>query len=198
MVDKIGKWIIIGEAGQSKDGHTLYKAQCSKCGYVRITKLWNIERSASNESCTHPTGISWPSTRLSSIYRKMIQRCHNTKNKDYRFYGARGVFVCDEWRNNKRSFISWAVNNGYDDTMSIDRIDPSKGYCPENCRWIPMSDNAKYKSTTRILVIDGTTDSLSGWANRLNIPKTTLIAAVKNKTDEEAIEYIKNHSGIVQ
>ena len=95
------------------------------------------------------------------------------------------------------NFYNWSIENGYADNLSIDRIDSDKDYCPENCRWLDPSTNFKYKSTTRVLVIDGVKDSLTGHAKRYNIAKTTLFTNVRNKTDDEAIEYIKLHSGIV-
>lgn len=193
-MERIGKWIILGEAGRSADGHMLYRAECSKCGHVRTAKMSNIKRSAFYAECNHTTGIHWPSTRLSGIYQKMVRRCNNPNAKDYKFYGAKGVFVCFEWMNDRNKFIEWAMSHGYDDTMSIDRIDSNDGYCPDNCRWIPMADNSKYKSTTRTLTIHGVTDSLSGWAKRLCIPKNTLVANVRGKTDEEAVEFLKSQA----
>lgn len=195
---RVGKWIILGESGRSEDGHLLYKAKCSVCGCVRISKMWNIERDKFSAVCKHFTGIRWPSPRLYQIYKKMLDRCCNQKAKDYRFYGAKGIMVCDEWKGDKQAFISWAVSNGYNDTKSIDRINPKKEYSPKNCRWISIAENSKYKSTTRCLTIDGITDSLSGWAKRLNIPKTTIVGGVRGKTDAEAIKYIQKHSGVVQ
>ena len=67
---------------------------------------------------------------------------------DYKFYGAKGIRICKEWLYHPDEFISWSLQNGYKDGLSIDRIDSSKDYCPENCRWIPTRLNSKHKSTT--------------------------------------------------
>ena len=142
--------------------------------------------------------VGWPTRRLGAIYKNMVHRCHDYKSKDYRFYGGRGVCVCTEWLKDKQKFIDWAMSHGYAEDLTIDRIDPRGDYEPTNCRWIPGKENAKLKRTTRLLTIDGRTDSLSGWAKAFGIPKTTVVGGVKNKTDEEAIEYIKNHSDIAQ
>ena len=128
----------------------------------------------------------------------MKWRCYNEKAKDYRYYGQRGIRVCDMWLKKPETFFEWALSNGYNEHMTIDRIDCNGCYCPENCRWVDGKTNAKLKRTTRLLTVGGITDSISGIAKIHSIPKTTLVQAVRNKSDESAIDYIKKHSRIVQ
>ena len=73
----------------------------------------------------------------------MIKRCNNKNLKIYKYYGGRGIKVCDEWSgdNGYESFRNWAINNGYNDTLSIDRINNDGNYEPNNCQWISMSEN---------------------------------------------------------
>ena len=195
---QIGKWKILKVCEhRDKDGHLLFDAECSQCGFIKKgARIFNLQRSAYKE-CNHAIVRGWLSPRLAHTYRSMIARCYDNKRRDYRFYGAKGVCVCKEWVEDIQNFISWAKESGYKDNLTIDRIDHKKDYCPENCRWLDPSTNFKYKSTTRVLVIDGVKDSLTGHAKRYNIAKTTLFTNVRNKTDDEAIEYIKLHSGIV-
>ena len=70
-------------------------------------------------------------------------------------YGGKGIRVCQEWLDNPELFEEWSLENGYEDNLTIDRIDSTKDYCPDNCRWVTLEDNAKYKSTTRVLDVDG-------------------------------------------
>jgi hypothetical protein len=96
-----------------------------------------------NANRNHPRykhGLS--GTELYRSWQNMIARCHDPTHVAYRRYGAAGIFVCDGWRESVKSFSEWALANGYREGLSIDRIDNSKGYCPSNCRWVTMKDQA--------------------------------------------------------
>lgn len=80
-------------------------------------------------------------TRIYTIWNDMIQRCTNPKEATYEQYGRRGITVCQLWRDVNK-FKEWALNSGYDDSLTIDRIDPKLSYFPGNCRWIPLSENS--------------------------------------------------------
>jgi hypothetical protein len=87
-------------------------------------------------------------TRLYAVWKQMKKRCNNPNSDVYRWYGAKGVVVCDEWKESFISFKEWAYENGYDDTASrgectIDRINPFGNYEPDNCRIVPMSVQLK-------------------------------------------------------
>ena len=95
--------------------------------------------------------------RLYRIWRGMKERCYREKSVAYRMYGAKGIKVCDEWRKDFAKFFEWAVENGYKEVegeykehMCIDRIDSTKDYCPENCRWITLSENSRRVSKINI------------------------------------------------
>lgn len=70
----------------------------------------------------------------------MIQRCYNPKCKDYPTFGGRGVTICDDWLYRFSSFFKWAIDNGYNDKMTIARLDCSGEYCPENCKWVDIKE----------------------------------------------------------
>lgn len=123
------------------------------------------------------------SSRLNDIFRNMKRRCYGTYSDHYKSYGARGITLCDEWNNREKigyatkgwlAFKEWALNNGYDDNLTIDRIDVNKGYSPENCRWISLSK--QYFNTTRShkITYKGKTQTLTEWADELGISRCAL------------------------
>ena len=80
--------------------------------------------------------------RLRRIYNHMIQRCYNKNTKVYKHYGGRGIYICDEWLNDREAFIEWALSHGYRNDLSIDRIDNDGIYEPGNCRWADAKTQA--------------------------------------------------------
>lgn len=87
-------------------------------------------------------------TRIYNRWAGMLQRCRDKRN---RAYGGRGISVCKEWEKFE-TFYKWSMENGYDDTLSLDRIDVNGNYCPENCRWVPIED--QYNNTRKSRYID--------------------------------------------
>lgn len=81
--------------------------------------------------------------RLHKILIGMKQRCNNKNDKDYYRYGGRGIKVCEEWNSSTESFVEWALNNGYSDNLSIDRIDVNGDYTPSNCKWATSTEQVR-------------------------------------------------------
>ena len=170
---EIGIWRDVKKTSEkSKDGHFLYSATCKFCSKHFKMKLSDIKRA---KICTHKTnGIK--NKRISQIFNQMFYRCYNERNKDFNSYGKRGIKIFSEWIKNPKSFEDWALNNGYSEDLTIDRIDVNGDYCPENCRWITFGENAKYKRSTKIIEVDGIKKTGRDWskelgfsANRINI-----------------------------
>ena len=85
---------------------------------------------------------------LYSKYSAMKARCLRKTSPKYPHYGGRGIKICDEWKESFDSFAEWSYANGYTDEMTIERVDVNGNYCQENCKWIPMSEQAYNKTTT--------------------------------------------------
>lgn len=82
-------------------------------------------------------------SRLYSIWQSMKKRCSNENHKFYKYYGGKGISVCSEWKKDFTAFRDWALQNGYADNLSIDRINSEKDYSPDNCQWITISENTR-------------------------------------------------------
>lgn len=112
--------------------------------------------------------------RLYHIWRGMKQRCHSETCKNYEQWGARGIAVCAEWREDYAAFRSWALSNGYSDDLSIDRIDVNGNYCPENCRWATATEQARNKRNNTYVEYLGVNKTIAEWADAQGIPYGSL------------------------
>lgn len=99
-------------------------------------------------------------SKLACIWYHMRSRCNNPNDTNYHRYGARGIMVCKEWEEDFLVFKAWADSTGYQDGLTIDRIDPNGNYCPENCRWLTLSAQQNNKRTTLIVFHNGKYKSL--------------------------------------
>ena len=111
----------------------LVRGKSKSCGCVSIEKNKNRFK-------TH--GFCSKNKRIHQIYKDMIYRCYCKQCRAYRWYGAKGIKVCDLWLNDENAFFDFCKNYGYNESMTIDRIDSDKDYCPENCRFVDSGFNA--------------------------------------------------------
>ncbi len=100
--------------------------------------------------------------RTYHIWNNMMGRCFNKNRRDYKWYGKKGVTVCDEWQNYD-GFKEWAIKSSYSDDLTLDRIDFNGNYEPNNCRWIPMAEQHANTSQTRLVTINGRTQPMKRW-----------------------------------
>ena len=84
------------------------------------------------------------------LWKRIISRCYNIKSHNSKWYGRRGIGMCDEWRRKPESFALWANTHGYRPGITIDRIDPGMDYSPENCRFVTLSENCRWTSQTKL------------------------------------------------
>ncbi len=129
-------------------------------------------------------------TRLYHIWKLIKQRCNNKNNPAYKNYGGRGIAVCDEWRNDFQAFYDWSMANGYDDNLTIDRIDNNKGYSPDNCRWATVKQQAQNRRTTKKYTINNETHCLKDWCELLGLNYRTVHKRIYNHnwSIEKALE----------
>lgn len=165
---RFGRLTVI-ERAETKNAKTRWKCLCD-CGKYTYT-ITNRLVQGKTLSCgcrayeKHSYKKEYP--RLYMIWANMRKRCTNPHEKSYERYGGRGISVCSEW-DSFPNFLKWAKNNGYNDLLSIDRIDNSKGYSPDNCRWATLEEQANNKRNNIIIEHDGEKRTLSEWCRLYN------------------------------
>lgn len=133
-------------------------------------------------TCNKTHGLS--GTRIYNEWNSMKGRCNNPKNKRYDTYGGRGIKVCKEWNNSFEVFQKWAMENGYTDELTIERIDVNGNYCPENCCWIPFNEQAKNRRTSlRVIDKDGKEKLAMDIAERNGIAMRNVCARIHDGWD---------------
>lgn len=148
--DVFNRWTVIGPwiPGDSRGGAKIVcRCECGRLLGVRPGAL----KSGGSKSCgclrsemiskLFSMSLSDDEKRLRAIRRSMLQRCHNETHKDYRWYGERGIRVCEDWVISPEAFTSWCLKNGYRVGLDLDRIDNTLGYSPENCRFVTHKVN---------------------------------------------------------
>lgn len=112
--------------------------------------------------------------RLYRIWHNMKSRCYNKNFSRYKYYGAKNIKICDEWKNDFSKFKQWALLNGYNDNLTIDRIDINKGYEPNNCRWVDMVIQNNNTSKNHYVLYDGKLQTVANIAKKNNIHRCVL------------------------
>lgn len=166
------------------DGHKLYHVRCKYCEYESDMRLYNIKQPT---MCKHKNRSGniinfkpfWRHKKLREVFRGMKDRCFNPNNKDFCWYGGKGICICQEWLNNPKLFEEWALNNGYTSNLTIDRIDADKDYCPDNCRWIPLPENARRAGLVSWITVEEITLTGRQWSEKLHLGVNTINTAIR-------------------
>lgn len=121
-------------------------------------------------------------TRIYKEWKGIKERCLNKNNHAYKNYGGRGITICDEWlgENGFEYFCDWAMQNGYQDNLTIERKDVNGNYCPENCCWIPIGDQALNTRANVYLEYNGESKPIAQWAKEYGINYQVFHNRVRN------------------
>lgn len=175
------RWKCVCDCGKEKS----ILASCLKTGNTTSCGCYSSEQK-SKRSKTHGVGNE---SRLYRIWSSMKSRCYSEADRNYKRYGARGITICPEWRSDFAAFQSWAIENGYSDDLSIDRINNDGPYSPENCRWTTKKTQNNNRRTNIYISYNGETHTLAEWAEITGINAATLAARKRNGwSDAECLE----------
>lgn len=197
---KYGRLYVIGFHHNNKKGLSYWKCKCD-CGnekIIRGTHLQNgiskscgcLHKEIASMACQHNFQTHGESkTRLYKIWAHIKARCYNKNNKAYLRYGGRGISMCDEWKNSFINFKEWAENNGYLETLSIDRIDNNGNYEPLNCRWATDKQQSNNRRSNILYEYKGKKQNLKAWCEELGKKYKLVWERIKryNKPFEVAI-----------
>lgn len=166
-------WICKCECGNEiiVDGNSLKLNRTKSCGcYKKEHILKIIKEKNIKHNMTH--------TKLYRRWLGIKARCYIKNTENYKYYGGRGIIMCNEWKNDFRVFYNWAINNGYNENLTIDRIDVNGNYEPNNCRWVNRKIQMNNTTSNYNIEYNEQNKTLSEWSNFLNIPINTLHARI--------------------
>lgn len=192
--EKFGRLTVIEFAGYGTSNKTQWKCLC-ECGNEIIVKTNSLRTGhtrsygcleiETKRECSKTHGLRYDP--LYSTWLNIRDRCNNPNNSHYKWYGEKGIKMCDKW-NDFREFYDWANNNGYVKGLSIERIDNSLGYCPENCKWIEFKDQAKNKTSNYQIEFEGELRTIADIARITGIKVQTLYS----RMNRSGSIYLKN------
>lgn len=161
---RFGAVVVLHREANSSRNETMWRCRCD-CGNEFTTRARSLrsgetlscgclgkkhhEEAAKKANTKHGAAPHRGYTKLYNIWLRMKGRCNRPTATSYQYYGGRGICVCDEWQNDFAAFRDWAMSHGYQEGLSIDRIDPDGNYCPENCRWITMAEQQRNKRNSK-------------------------------------------------
>lgn len=194
---KFGRLTLIERVENNKFNQVQWKCRCD-CGKEVIVKSYSLT-TGQTKSCgclkkeqnyinIAKVKHNMTNTRLYNIWRNMKSRCLNPNNKRHKFYFDKGITVCDEWKNDFMNFYNWAINNGYRDNLTIDRINNNGNYEPKNCRWATITEQNNNQSNNIRIKYNESEYTLSELSKIYNIKRATLYDRIKRGwTIDEAL-----------
>lgn len=198
---RFGKLVVVEELPtiiQPAGGHCrLFKCLCDCGNYTNVKYPHLVQNSIKSCGCGkyNKYGLTNLSKnpkyrRLYCIFIDMHYRCENPNHSSYRYYGERGITICEEW-NQFMPFFDWAINNGYSDELTIDRIDVNGNYEPSNCRWATPLQQARNTRFSKKLEHNGIVKPIGDWADELGIKIGTIRSRLQRHPDAPSSEILR-------
>ena len=177
---RFGKWTVIERADNNSCGSARWICKCD-CGTIAIKPGESVKKSKQGcRKCyvSPRKKHGGKGSRLYECWRHMRYRCDNKSNQAYPMYGGRGIKVCAEWYDFGK-FQEWALENGYSDNLTLDRIDVNGNYEPKNCRWADAVVQMNNRRSTPHYTLGDKSLTISEWARETGIPRSTILNRLK-------------------
>lgn len=183
---------------KDEKGRTMWECKCD-CGNTTTVSVTSLKtgktkscgcfrKKAANNRAKKAKTYGYTHHRLYACYYRIRRRCERKSDPSYNRYGGRGIKMCDEWKNDIMAFITWGIENGYKEGLSIDRIDNDGDYSPDNCRWADAMQQSNNRSTNKLVTYKGETHTVAEWSRIVGIRQLTLNARlVSGWTVEDAL-----------
>lgn len=187
--NQYGRLTVLGYAGKNKHSASLWRVRCL-CGKEFVT-LANSLRTSNTTSCgcariKHGESLPTKSTPEYRAWCSMIHRCEYPKDKHYRHYGGRGIAISPRWRESYQAFLA-DMGRKPSPKHSLDRINNDGNYEPQNCRWALPKQQARNKSTSRVLIVGSECLTIAEWVERTGIGYTTIRERIKRGWAPESV-----------
>ena len=182
-----------------QNGHRMIECLCD-CGNTAIIRKTRLtERSKIACGCQKGkwTRHCESNSKLYRVWDSMVMRCHNSNHRAYSRYGARGITVCNEWRDYV-NFRNWAVSNGYTEGLTIERINNDLGYNPSNCCWATRKQQQNNRTACHYVFYRGQIKTITEWSESLGISTTSVYKLFKDNNEAKRVEYPASHSARLQ
>lgn len=173
---EFGRLTVIKRGTNDKESRAMWLCKC-ECGNEKIIRGKDL-RKGNTRSCgclglerriASRRSHGFTETRLYSIWCDIKKRCYNPNSSSFVNYGGRGIEMCNEWLNNFSAFRTWSLEHGYEENLTIDRIDNDRNYSPNNCRWVTRKIQNKNTRRNIYVVIEGEELTLSELAEKHNV-----------------------------
>ena len=177
---RFGKLTVLEKAGRQGTSQ-LWLCRCDCGNLIKIRSHGLVRLGRDSCGCKTSEKISKArflhgetNSRLYGIWRGIKKRCLLPKAQGYNNYGGRGIRICEEWMKSYISFRDWALTNGYEEGLEIDRIDVNGNYEPTNCRFVDAKEQANNRRTNNVLELNGERKTLQEWADILGVNRSLL------------------------
>jgi len=189
---RFGRLTVQKIAGRNNQGGIVWSCVCDCGNVVKVTTgCLNNGHTTScgcyrrDNTTMRKTVHGGRKTKLYKVWQGMRERCFYPSHSFYKYYGGRGITVCEEWANSFEAFREWALANGYRDGLTIDRKNTDGPYSPDNCRWATQKEQQSNRRNNRWITYNGETHTLTQWSEITGISISTLWHRIKRGCNVE-------------